>query len=80
MAKKYYEDNYLIFNKLSSIYFAEEVRLLNKVEDLRYRIFRGKFNEQMLVEYIKAVAAYEHYTKHMPEVLKYISLFTKEIE
>lgn len=80
MAKKYYEDNYLIYNTLCSIYFAEEVRLLNRVDELRWSIFRDRFNEEMLLDYIRAVAVYEHYTKHMPEVLKYISLFTKELE
>lgn len=79
-AKKYYEDNYLIFNKLCSIYFYEEVRLLEKVEELRWMIYHDRFDDEMLLEYIRAVAVYKHYKEHMPEVLKYISLFIKGMD
>lgn len=66
-----------IYNKLCEIYFAEEVRLLNRVSYLEGYVRYHSTDNYALIELIEARANLIYFQKYILDVLKYLKLFDR---
>lgn len=66
-----------IFNALCSIFFQEEIRLMNEVSNIEYLIrYRGAADDSML-ELIQARAKLNYFRNYMREVLDFLKYFDR---
>lgn len=64
-----------IYNKLCAVFFMEEERLRNKVNELEKLLPASGYNSSLLVDYIRAKAVREYFQSYLLEVLNYIKHF-----
>lgn len=65
------------YNKMCTLYFAEDVRLTERVDYLERLLKRNGYDVQTLVQYIQAVGNKNYYSSFMNEVLNYLQHFIK---
>lgn len=61
-----------IYNKLCAVFFMEEERLRNKVNELEALLPASGYNSSLLVDYIRAKAVREYFSSYMLEVINYL--------
>lgn len=64
-----------IYNKLCAVFFMEEERLRNKVNELEKLLPASGYNSSLLVDYIRAKAVREYFQSYLLEVLNYLKHF-----
>lgn len=64
-----------IYNKLCAVFFMEEERLRNKVNELEALLPASGYNSALLVDYIRAKAVREYFSSYLLEVLNYLKHF-----
>ncbi|MEE1319611.1 MAG: hypothetical protein UHD05_08870 [Ruminococcus sp.] len=66
-----------MYNALCAVFFAEEVRLLNKVTELEELLHRRKLDDEIMLELIRARARLKYFRKYILEVLEYLRYFDR---
>ena len=66
-----------IYNKLCAVFFMEEERLRQNVVDLEKLLQPSGYNPTLLVDYIRAKAVREYFSKYLLEVLQYLKNFNR---
>lgn len=66
-----------IYNKLCAVFFAEEVRLQNKVEMIEHYMHKSGFSELRMIELIRARARLDYFKSYMKDVLDYLKHFDR---
>lgn len=64
-----------IYNKLCAVFFMEDERLRQNVIELERLLEPSGYNSSLLVDYIRAKAVKEYFTKYILEVLQYLKHF-----
>lgn len=64
-----------IYNRLCRVFFAEEVRLLDKIHELERMILKSDYDEFVMVELIEAKAILAYFQSYMKDVLRYLAHF-----
>lgn len=67
-----------VYNKICEIYFMEENRLREKVEELERLLVPSGFNSSLMVDYIKARAVKEYFSAFMLDVIQYLNVINKQ--
>ena len=66
-----------IYNKVCAVFFMEEERLRQNVEDLERLLPLSGYSSTLLVDYIRAKAIQGYFNSYMLEVLKYLKHFDR---
>jgi hypothetical protein len=66
-----------IYNALCSVFFNEEVRLLNKVQELEAFVHQHGADDGTMLELIRARARLNYFRTYILDVLKYIKYFDR---
>ena len=66
-----------IYNKLCAVFFMEEERLRQNVEDLERLLPLSGYSSSLMVDYIRAKAIQSYFNSYMLEVLKYLAHFDR---
>lgn len=64
-----------IYNKLCAVFFLEQERLRNKVNELESILPASGYNPSLLVDYIRAKAVREYFDSYLIDVLNYLKHF-----
>ena len=66
-----------IYNKVCAVFFMEEERLRQNVEDLERLLPLSGYSSSLMVDYIRAKAIQSYFNSYMLEVLKYLKHFDR---
>lgn len=66
-----------IYNKLCEIFYAEEVRLLNRISVLERYVRYHSTDSQALIQLIEVRANLNYFRKYILDVLNYLKMFDR---
>lgn len=66
-----------MYNALCAVFFSEEVRLLNRIQELEDFIWKSGADDEALLELIRARARLKYFRTYILEVLEYLRQFDK---
>lgn len=66
-----------IYNALCAVFFAEEVRLQDRISDIQYRMWQRGADTNIIIELIQAQARYDYFRTYMLDVLNFLKNFDR---
>lgn len=66
-----------IYNALCAVFFAEEVRLQDRISDIQYRMWQRGADANIIIELIQAQARYDYFRTYMLDVLNFLKNFDR---
>lgn len=66
-----------IYNALCAVFFAEEVRLQERISDIQYRMWQRGADANVIIELIQAQARFDYFRTYMLDVLNFLKNFDR---
>lgn len=66
-----------IYNALCAVFFAEEVRLQDRISDIQYRMWQRGADANVIIELIQAQARFDYFRTYMLDVLNFLKNFDR---
>lgn len=66
-----------IYNALCAVFFAEEVRLQDRISDIQYRMWQRGADINTYIELIQAQTRYDYFRTYMLDVLNFLKNFDR---
>ncbi len=66
-----------IYNALCAVFFAEEVRLQERISDIQYRMWQRGADINLHIELIQAQACFDYFRTYMLSVLNFLKNFDR---
>lgn len=66
-----------IYNALCAVFFAEEVRLQDRISDIQYRMWQRGADTHLHIELIQAQARLDYFRGYMMDVLNFLKNFDR---
>ena len=66
-----------IYNALCAVFFAEEVRLQDRISDIQYRMWQRGADANVIIELIQAQSRYDYFRTYILDVLNFLKNFDR---